>query len=130
MTDRLTIQALLDGLYAARVAGQLEPLCGYFAPGALFKIAGTSDGKPIAIEARGENAIHSWLAIMLKTFRLTEHEILSMLIDGTHAAVHWRARIHSKVTGVTVLTELVDLLEIANGFVVSYSEIFVPVSSI
>jgi ketosteroid isomerase-like protein len=128
MADRLAIEAVLNGLYAARVAGQLEPLCGYFAPAALFKVAGSSDGKPIAIEARGEHAIHSWLAIMLKTFRLTDHEILTMLIDGKKAAVHWRARIHSKVTGVSVLTELVDLFEIADGFVVSYSEIFVPVS--
>jgi ketosteroid isomerase-like protein len=34
--------------------------------------------------------------------------------------------IFSKVTGATVLTELVDLLELRDGRIQSYSEFFVP----
>jgi ketosteroid isomerase-like protein len=63
---------------------------------------------------------------MIKTFKLSEHTILAMLIDGAKAAVHWRAKIHSRITGTTVLTELVDLIEIRNGRIASYVEFFVP----
>lgn len=125
--DRSSIEALLQALYEARAGGQLERLCGLFAPEARFKISGSSDGKAIAIAARGTAEIRTWLGVMVKTFRLTRHEILSVLVDGSRAAVHWRSDIHSRITGVTVTTELMDLVEMHDGRIVSYVELFVPV---
>jgi ketosteroid isomerase-like protein len=127
--DRSAIERLLNDLYAARIAGELDRLCGYFAPLALFRIAGATDGRPITVEAHGERAIRSWLTVMVKTFRLSNHEILSMLIDADRAAVHWRACIHSKVTGVSVLTDFVDLIEVRAGLLASYREFFVSAGS-
>lgn len=123
---RADIERLLAELYAARAAGALERLCALFAEGAAFKISGSSDGKPIAISAQGSEEVRSWLAVLVKTFRLTRHEILSTVIDGERAAVHWRASIHSRVTGASVSTELVDLLEMRAGRIGSYVELFVP----
>jgi ketosteroid isomerase-like protein len=34
--------------------------------------------------------------------------------------------IHSKITGALVPTELVDLIEVRDGHIVSYTEFFVP----
>src|SRR5262249_10635108 len=87
---------------------------------------GASDGKPIAIEARGTVAIRAWLAIMVKTFRLSNHEIFAMLIDGDHSAVHWRADIHSRITGASVRTELVDLIQVRDDRILTYREFFGP----
>ena len=123
---RADFERLLSELYDARVAGALERLCALFTPDALFKISGSSDGKPIALSATGGEEVRSWLAVLVKTFRLTRHEILSMVIDGPRAAVHWRASIHSRVTGASVPTELVDLVEIRDGRIRSYVELFVP----
>ena len=127
MTDRPAIEELLQALYTARASGQLERLCDLFAPEARFKISGSSDGKAIAIAARGAGEIRAWLGVMVRTFRLTRHEILSVLVDGSRAAVHWRADIHSRITGVTVTTELMDLVEVGDGRILSYIELFVPV---
>ncbi len=124
--NRLEIEKLLGDLYAARTEGLLDPLCALFAADAAFKIAGASDGKPIAITARGSAEIRTWLAVMLKTFKLSRYQQLSMVIDGTRAAVHWRVDIHSKITGVVVPTELVDVLEVAGGRIMSYREFFAP----
>jgi ketosteroid isomerase-like protein len=126
MTQRLEIEKLLSELYAARVEGQLDRLCALFTGQASFKIAGASDGKPIAITARGSGEIRAWLAVMLKTFKLSRHQQLGVVIEGARAAVHWRADIHSKITGVIVPTELVDLVEISDGKVSSYREFFAP----
>lgn len=126
MTDRLEIEKLLSELYAARVAGQLDRLCALFASTASFKIAGASDGKPIAITAQGSAEIRTWLAMMLKTFKLSRYEHVGVVIDGARAAVHWRVDIHSKITGVMVPTELVDLVEVSEGRIVSYREFFAP----
>lgn len=123
---RTEFERLLSELYEARAAGALERLCALFGPDAVFKISGSSDGKPIALSARGDAEVRAWLAVLVKTFRLSRHETLSMLIDGPRAAVHWRASIHSRITGASVPTELVDLVELRDGRIGSYVELFVP----
>jgi ketosteroid isomerase-like protein len=124
--NRLEIEQLLKELYAARTEGHLDRLCSLFAPDASFKIAGASDGKPIAITARGTAEIRAWLGVMLKTFKLSRFQMLSEVIDGARAAAHWRVDIHSKITGVVVPTELVDLVEVSEGRITAYREFFAP----
>jgi ketosteroid isomerase-like protein len=124
--NRLEIEKLLAELYTARTEGQLDRLCALFAADASFKIAGASDGKPIAITARGTTEIRAWLAVMLKTFKLSRYQMLSMTIDGARAAAHWRVDIHSKITGVVVPTELVDLVEVSGDRITAYREFFAP----
>ena len=126
MTNRLEVEKIVRELHAARVEGRLDALLGLFAPGATFRIAGASDGKPIAIAAKGSAEIRAWLALMLKTFKLNEYRQLSLVIEGARAAAHWRVDIHSKITGVVVPTELVDLVEVVDGRITSYREFFAP----
>lgn len=126
MTNRLEIEKIVQELHAARVEGRLDPLCALFAPNATFRIAGASDGKPIAIAAKGSAEIRAWLALMLKTFKLNRYQLLSVVIEGSQAAAHWQVDIHSKITGVVVPTELVDLVEVSDGRIASYREFFAP----
>jgi ketosteroid isomerase-like protein len=129
MTDRREIDRLLRELYAARVRGDLAGVCAKFSEHAKFQIAGASHGSPISIAARGAVEIRPLLALMIRTFQIRNQTILSMIIDGTNAAVHWRATIHSRITGTAVLTELVDLVQIENGRIASYIEFIAPRSS-
>ena len=124
--DRSSVEGLLRELYAARMGGELDRLCALFTPDAALKISGSSDGKPIAIAARGAAEVRSWLGVLVKTFRLSRQEILSMVIEGPRAAVHWRASIHSRITGAAVQTELVDMFEVKEGRIATYVELFVP----
>jgi ketosteroid isomerase-like protein len=124
--ERSQLERLLRELYSARQQGELDRLCELFAPTALFKIAGASDGKPISILAHGAAEIRGWLSIMLKSFRVVDYEPVFQAIDGTHAAVHWHAGIHSKVTGTTTPTEFIDLVQVVDGRIISYVEFFVP----
>jgi ketosteroid isomerase-like protein len=126
MSDRAEIERLVRDLHAARVRGDLPAMCRLFCDDARFEIAGASDGKPIAVSAKGLEELRPWLAMMVKAFRLTDYTLLSILIDGAKAAMHWQARIHSKITGAVVSTELVDLVEVRDGCIASYTEFFVP----
>jgi ketosteroid isomerase-like protein len=126
MSDRRQIEELLRALYAARLEGSLERLCACFSPDARLRIAGSSNGKPIAIAATGISQIRPWLGILVKTFRLSGYQPLSLTIEGARAAAHWRVDIHSKITGAMVSTELVDLIEMRDGRIGSYTEFFVP----
>jgi ketosteroid isomerase-like protein len=126
MTDRLQVEELVRELHAARLDGDLERLCGLFHSDARLRIAGSSDGKPIAITASGIGQIRPWLSMLVKTFRLSRYQLLSLTRDGARAAAHWRVDIHSKITGAMVATELVDLVEMRDGRIASYVEFFVP----
>ena len=124
--DRASIQAVLEALYTARSDGDLDQLTGLFAEDGHFRISGSGDGKPIAIMANGAGAIHGWLTVLLKSFSISRREMLVTVIEGPQAAVHWRATIHSRITGAQVVTELMDHVEVSAGKIASYVEFFVP----
>jgi ketosteroid isomerase-like protein len=124
--ERTAVERLLHRLYAARIGDDLHLLCSLFAADATFRIAGSSDGTPISIVASGEEEIRPWLGILVKTFRISRYQILSMVIENPWAAVQWRANIHSRVTGASVATEFVDIVRMREGRIVSYVELFVP----
>jgi ketosteroid isomerase-like protein len=126
MIDRPRLEQRLRELYEARMNGPLDRLCGLFGSEVHFRIAGTSDGKPIAIAAQGMDAVRPWLSMLVKTFRLSNHQVLSMMVDGNRAAVHWSASVHSRITGTQVNTEFVDLIELRDLQIISYVEFFVP----
>jgi ketosteroid isomerase-like protein len=126
LTDRSEVDGLLRELYAARVRSDLDGLCRAFSEDAKFRIAGISQVSPIAVTAVGSAEIRQWLALLLKTFQLSDQLILSMIVENARAAVHWRAKIYSRITGLTVPTELVDLVEVKNGRIASYTEFLAP----
>ncbi|GAC1308699.1 MAG: hypothetical protein NVSMB10_15160 [Steroidobacteraceae bacterium] len=126
MTDRAHVERLIVALHAARMGGDLATMCSLFADDGRFEIAGASADKPIAIRAVGLAAFRPWLAMMTKIFRLRDYALLSLVVEWPRAAVHWRADIHSKVTGITVATQLVDLVEIRGEQIQTYNEFFVP----
>jgi ketosteroid isomerase-like protein len=127
MTERVEIERLLLELYAARVRGDLAAVCATFTNDANFQVSGASNNaSPVAMKALGVAEFRPLLAIMIKSFKLTEQTILAMLIDEAKAAVHWRAKVYSRITGTTVLTELIDVIEVRDGRIASYIEFFVP----
>jgi ketosteroid isomerase-like protein len=127
MTDRPAIERILKSLYDARSRGDLVGVCGVFAEDATFQITSASHVSPVVVKAAGAGEYRPLLTLLLKTFRLNDLTIRSMIIDGAKAAVHWEAEVHSRITGAVVPTELIDLIEIRDGRIVSYREFSVSV---
>lgn len=126
MTDRMEVERLIEELHGARVRGDLAGMCRTFREDGQFRIAGASDGKPISIVAPSLREFKQWLSVLVKAFRVTDYALLSLLIEGPRASAHWQARIQSKITGVTVATEFVDLVQVTDGAIARYAEFFVP----
>lgn len=126
MMNRLEVEQVLKELYAARLAGDLERLCRTFTDDARLEIAGVSYATPMAIRVSGRAEIRTWLALLVKTFQLSDQEVLSMIIEGAAAAVQWRCKVRSRITGASVATELVDVFRVRDGRIASYTEFFVP----
>ena len=126
MTDRMEVERLIGELHGARVRGDLVGMCRAFHEDGKFRIAGASDGKPISIVAPSLREFQQWLGVLVKAFRVTDYALVSLVVEGPHASAHWHARIQSKITGVTVATEFVDLFEVTDGAIARYAEFFVP----
>jgi ketosteroid isomerase-like protein len=126
VTYRTEIERLLRGLYAARAGGDLDGVCRAFVDDVRFEIAGASPASRMAIAAEGLAEARKWLTLLVKSFQVSDLAILSMIIEDAKAAVHWRANIRSRITGVAVLTDLVDLVQVRDGRIASYTEFFVP----
>jgi ketosteroid isomerase-like protein len=121
MSDRSSIEKLLHEAYAARVRGDIETIGRIFADNARFEVAGSSQVS--AIPARVEGAqIRPLISQMIKTFQMSDFRILSMVIEGSKAAVHWRVKVRSSVTGETADTQLIDIVEVKDGRIVSFVE--------
>jgi ketosteroid isomerase-like protein len=125
MTGRTEIDRLMRELYAARARGDLEAVCRSFSNDARFQIASAGQTGPVAIKATGVDEFRPLLALLIKTFRLGDLTILAMTIDDARATVHWRVNVRSRITGATVPTELIDLVEIRDGCIVTFNEVFV-----
>jgi ketosteroid isomerase-like protein len=126
MMERSVAERIIRDLHAARVAGDLAAMCRLFADQGHFRIVGAGADKPISISAHDLAAFRPWLSMLVKVFRITDYRLLSFVFEGSRATAHWRADIHSKITGIAVPTELVDLVEFDGERIVAYSEFFVP----
>jgi len=126
VSERIVAQQLIEQLHAARVAGDLTGMCRVFADDGRFEILGASAEKSIAIRANDLAEFRPWLSMMVKVFRITNYHLLSLTVEWPRAVAHWRADIYSKVTGVTVPTELVDITHVNEDSILTYTEFFAP----
>jgi ketosteroid isomerase-like protein len=126
VAERSIAQRMIQQLHAARVGGDLAGMCRVFADAGRFEILGASADKSIAIRANDLAEFRPWLAMMVKVFRISNYDLLSLVVEWPRASAHWRADIYSKVTGVTVPTELVDVVQMNEERIVTYTEFFAP----
>lgn len=126
MSESREAERTIRALHDARVRGDLAAMCSLFAPEGEFRIAGASDGKPISVDAKSLAEFTPWLSMMVKVFRITNYDLKTEIVDAQRAAVLWHADIRSRITGVSVATELVDMVEVRKGLIVRYNELFTP----
>jgi ketosteroid isomerase-like protein len=126
VSERIVAERLIQQLHAARVAGDLTGMCRAFADDGRFEILGASADKSIAIRANNLAEFRPWLAMLVKVFRISNYQLLSLTVEWPHAVAHWRADIYSKVTGVTVPTELADIVQLTDDCILTYTEFFAP----
>jgi ketosteroid isomerase-like protein len=122
MTDRRRVEKLLTDAYAARKRGDVEAVCGYFVENPSFVLAGARETSPFAVQCTDGATFRTLISGLVKTFEWLDQQILAMIIDGSRAAVHWRGRIRSALTGEEVVTELVDVITVEDGKIQSLIE--------
>ena len=126
MSERIVAERAIQQLHAARLGGDLAGMCRVFADNGRYEILGASADKSIAIRAKNLAEFRPWLSMLVKVFRLSNYQLLSMTVEIPRVVAHWRVDIFSKVTGVTVPTELVDVVRVDGDRIATYTEFFAP----
>jgi len=126
VSERIVAERAIQQLHAARLGGDLAGMCRVFADNGRYEILGASADKSIAIRAKNLAEFRPWLSMLVKVFRLSNYQLLSMTVEIPRVVAHWRVDIFSKVTGVTVPTELVDVVQIDGERIAAYTEFFAP----
>jgi ketosteroid isomerase-like protein len=107
-------------VYAARVAGDVEAIVCHFAPDVDFALAGDPAASPLAGRLKGAIKLHAQLELLVQGFKFNSYDIVTLVVEGSSAAVRAKANITSLITGATVDMELGDFIEVKDGRVTSF----------
>jgi ketosteroid isomerase-like protein len=122
MPDRGQIEKTIRDAYAARVSGDAKKAAQYFTDDAEFRIAGEPTASPVAMKAVGAASVRDHLDKLIQAFEFSDHQILTMLVDGPRVAVHSRVTVRAKPKGPGGTTELMDLIEFRDGRIASFTQ--------
>ena len=122
MRDRGEIEALVRGLCAARVAGDMDTLRRGYADHATFRIVGCPAWGALTALVTGHANIMARFESMIAKFAVGDFEILDLFVAGNKAAVRWRATMIQADTKEESTTEIAQFLEVENGQVISLVE--------
>jgi len=120
--DRSEMEAFIEKFYAARAEGDIEALGESFAANARFQIAGSPEFSMLAALAEGHEAVMGLMRTIADTIAFEDIAILDRVIDGSTAAIRWRATVQLVTSGQSYTTELADFLELEGGKLVSCTE--------
>jgi ketosteroid isomerase-like protein len=120
--ERTAIERTIKDAYAARKRGDVDSIVKMFTEDAHFQLAGAYVTSPVAVETMSSGDLKAALTVLVGIFEWLEQDIQSILVEGDKAAVHWRGKIRSTVTGEIVDTDLVDLFEVKDGRISSFVE--------
>jgi ketosteroid isomerase-like protein len=122
MTDRKTIEALIENAYHARSKGDVEGLMSAFHPEAVFELAGSKTALAVTGASRGHQDVRTTMTGLAATFEFIQRDIISMTIDGDSAAVHSRIKVRSVPKDQTATTDILDLFKFKDGKVIELVE--------
>jgi ketosteroid isomerase-like protein len=122
MTDRGTIEAVIERCYAARQKGDIETLMAAFASDAVFELAGSKGLLAVAGLTRGHQDIRTAMTGFIAAFDFTHRDIISIITDGERAAVHSRLTVKFVPGNRTFTSELVDLFRFKDGKIIELLE--------
>ena len=120
--DRHAIEQTLRRAYEARVRGDIDEISRIFREDAHFELAGSPAASAVARRTLGVEEFRPRIVELIKTFEMSDLEVLSMVIEGQRAAVHWRVKVRSTITGATATTDLMDLVEFKDGRIAFFLE--------
>jgi len=117
---RAEVEQLVRKLYAARVAGDVDEIVRCMASDVDFALAGDPAASPVAGRLCGSDKLRAQLVQLVAGFKFNSYDIVTLVVEGSNAAVRAKANITSAMTGATVDMELADFITVRDGRAASF----------
>ena len=119
MTESETIRKIVRSAYEARNRGDLDGTMASFADDAVFGFNGEGTGLPsMASEVRGKPAVRRLIQELIDSFRFSDWQEVSFVVEGEKAALHWRANVTFTPNGRSERFEVFDFLTFRDGKII------------
>ena len=123
MTDSETIRKIVRSTYEARSRGDLDETMASFADDVVFEFYGQGTDLPsMASEARGKAAVQRIIKELIDNFRLSDWQEVSLVVEGSKAALHWRANVTFTQNGRSEKFDVFDFLTFRDGKIVDFRQ--------
>jgi ketosteroid isomerase-like protein len=119
--DRDLIEQRVRAILECRVAGDTDGMARYAAPDLVYA-DGTWRSYPFQKTCHGREACLKMLREVNIYYEPLGSEIQRIAIDGDRVALHRRAKIRNRGTGVVVDIDICNFVKFRDGMVVEFSE--------
>lgn len=117
-----SLGSVVESVYRSRLANDVAGCLRHFAPDAAFRIAGSPEASPIAASCNDCESLRRFFSELVATWQWRNQKIESITVQGDRAAVHYRLEALYTPSGDVVHSELLDLLTVRKGKIVSLLE--------
>ena len=119
MTNSEEIREIVRSTYEARSRGDLIGTIASFADDVVYEFYGQGTGLPcMASEARGKAAVERIIKELIDSFRFSDWQEVSFVVEGEKAALHWRANVTFTHNGRKDTFDVFDFLTFRDGKII------------
>ncbi len=122
MTDRSTLESIVQEMYRARDFNDVDALMNWMDPACRFRIVGTDRLGPITQRVEDPVSLRATLTALMENWDLSGLVNTGLCIDGDTAFVHRVGQVRFIPTNTSFDTELVDKFTFRDGRVVELTE--------
>jgi ketosteroid isomerase-like protein len=123
MTDAAAIKDILVSTYKARVDGDVDATMVGFADDIVFEFNGRGTGlQALAAPVQGKAALLPVMRELISNYRFSDWRVITLLVDGDKALLHWRALITFAANGKAAEFDVVDVITIRDGKMATFHQ--------
>lgn len=123
MENATRMKQAIRAIYAARIEGDLEGALTGFADDAVFQF--NSDGADLPGKTNriaGITDIRTLMAGYIDSFQIENWKEISLIVEGDHAVLHWRADVTFSQVGRSAPFDVFDFITFQDGKIVHFHE--------
>lgn len=124
-----TTRKIVHEIYGHFHRGDIGAVGDYLADDVDWHIEGPAEVFAFGGSCSGRQAVMTALRTLLDRYEHLQHEPRFILVDGSRACLFARAKIRDRGTGGVATADICDLMELKDGKVVWFREIFDTLSA-
>ena len=117
-------RAIVHQVYDLFKKGDMDGVGRLLADDIDWHMEGPTDVFSFCGERKGRAAVVSMLRALVAEYVHLKHEPQFIIVDGAHACLFASARLRHRASGQEVAADICDLMEIADGKIVWFRELF------